>query len=348
MKLGRSASVGLCMLLFTGCSGQGTAVISTTPTVLTEPAVTLTEIPTAALPTAQPDVKAQLTNVLTAYTSQPILYFQPADISDSQTVAFAETQNKDGYSFDVWYVTSSEAMFLMNIQPNTFDETQDEPKIWTIGGDVIFKCEDGGDVTGSRSYSWHLKNGLPVSLGDIEYDQPFLGMELTYAGDGQFTAMCDAYDRYFTADVNGSGHTWKLYYLYWPDNGDNFQEYGGIEISREQLLEAGGAKTILDILNQSGYQPDSIYYRTNGIINLNFSDSSDDGAAYSNITLKYNFDTNSVTPIPLNKSYLTMAVDNSDNIPFSADTLGQFMYGGTYMPVYFPSIATYPAQFPPS
>jgi len=292
------------------------------------------------------DEKSQLTSILAEYTSQPTLYFQTVNIGETQTVAFAETQNKNGYSTDIWYVTSSGATLLINIQPDTFDDTQNTPQLWMVGDAMIFKCEDGGSLTGSQSYVWYLKDGVPVSLGHMHLGQDisYMGMELTYLGNNQFTVMFDTYDGF----SDTTGHTWKLYYLYWPDDGDNFEEYGGIEISQQQLLEADGANAIFDVLNQSGKQISSIYYRANGIININCSSPSDDIVSYSNITLKYNQENNSVMPVPLDTSYLTMKINNSDNVPFNADTLKQFLYRGTYEAALFPLIATYPTQFPPS
>jgi hypothetical protein len=113
----------------------------------------------------------------------------------------------------------------------------------------------------------------------------------------------------------GTGHTYKRYYLYWTENG--FKEYGGIAVSENKLSEYTGAREVLASIRQNGGRITGIYYRANGVININYRYNE---AFYSydcaNVTLKVSG--NSVSP-----------VENID-------------CGGAFKAAFFPSIATYP------
>ena len=120
-------------------------------------------------------------------------------------------------------------------------------------------------------------------------------------------------------------HTWKPYYLYWDGN---FKEYGGIEISVDDLLTCSGAQQYIDMIQNQGFQIDDIYYRANGIININYSAEEDNSIRFDNMTLIRSG--NSVTVKQISQ-------DSGDLFSYS--------YGGIYHPALAEDIATYPDSF---
>ena len=75
-----------------------------------------------------------------------------------------------------------------------------------------------------------------------------------------------------------SGHTWKDYWFYW--DGESFREYGGVKITEKQLRNCEGAAAILDAIKAEGESINDIFYRGNGIININHSYTVEPGNVY--------------------------------------------------------------------
>lgn len=167
---------------------------------------------------------------------------------------------------------------------------------------------------------------------------PYTGADLEYAGNGQFVTVGEAFDACFTDGI-GTGHTYKEYDLYWTASG--FREYGGIRITRSQLLKIQGAQPIQAIIQKAGNTIDDIYYRANGILNINYHTGSKNNGDYGNITLQYKNRT--VKPL------LVYGVSSGAKTEkLTVKTLNDFSFGGIYLPALFPKIATYPAKFPGS
>jgi hypothetical protein len=113
----------------------------------------------------------------------------------------------------------------------------------------------------------------------------------------------------------GTGHTYKRYYLYWTGTG--FKEYGGVAISENKLSEYAGASEFLALIRQNGGRITEIYYRANGIININYR--------YNEASYSYDC------------ANFTLKVSGSSVVP--AEIPGD---GGAFKAAFFPSIATYP------
>ena len=106
--------------------------------------------------------------------------------------------------------------------------------------------------------------------------------------------LCVTVDRYnsttFGDDRTGPGHTWIPYYFYWDENSAAFREYGGIDVTEESFANVKGSADILDFISGNGYEIREIFYRENGVVNLNvYKDGFDDPSARENyiITLLY-------------------------------------------------------------
>ena len=110
-----------------------------------------------------------------------------------------------------------------------------------------------------------LKNGnliryrIPNTKGKLQVTENFI------------TLIVDAYDASWE-EINDDrcGHTWKPYYFFWNDGINNFSEYGGIEITLDQLNQLKDVSNVVNEYKNNGYNIYNILYRANGIININF------------------------------------------------------------------------------
>lgn len=241
------------------------------------------------------------------------------------TVSYAEDFNKDSkpelfaivnkgkdsgediLDGQVWYVsdTAIEKMLETSIYRNS-------TAVWDVDSQKLFRLEEGYGGSGSNSHVWSVRDGKP-------YELKYAGEALEYAGNKQFYTYPGAFD--MLRDGTG-GHTWKPYYLYFDETTGMFREYGGISISREDLLKLKNASGILDKITEKGLKITDIFYRSNGIININYMD-----AIYNlNLTLTVKDDT------------VTVADSNFIDNP----NLDQ---GGIYKAAIFEEIAAYPDKF---
>lgn len=265
----------------------------------------------------------QLKSVLAKYTAHQILFFQGFSLDGNQTAAFA-TDDGGG----VWYVTDAGARKLKTGLSFSGGDPSDATFLWAVNGVTIFKCEDNPGGSSTRSYAWYVKDGKPVGL-------PYTGMRLSYLGSGRFTTVGDTFDAVFTDGL--TGHTYKIYYLYWA--GDGLKEYGGLKITQRQLLKIKGARAILDTITGSGHTVDGIYYRANHIININYHSGDQKNGNFDNVTLVYQ--NNTVVPKPVEPNS-----GGPETESLSDKNLQDFSYGGSYLAALFPKIAVYPDKLP--
>jgi hypothetical protein len=272
--------------------------------------------------TNSPASSEELKAVLMKFTKEQTTFFKSFSIGKNQNAAFAIVKG------NVWYVTKSGAKTLLEDSVITADNVYQRPFLWKVGTTEIFKCENAPGGSSSISYAWYLKNGKPVQL-------PYVGMDLRYTGNGQFMTIGESFDMNFT-DGLGTGHTYKRYYLYWSKDG--FKEYGGLRISKQQLLKVKGSKEIIDVIVKSGHIVDEIYYRNNNTININYHTGNKRNGNFDNVTL-----------LLKNNSAIPQLINIDKNISkaesFDASNMSDFSYGGIYRSAFFTRIATYPVKF---
>lgn len=143
----------------------------------------------------------------------------------------------------------------------------------------LFVAEGSAGGSSSWSYCCYVKNGKAVLVKRA-------GESLSHSSGKDFSIFQSAFDGMY--DSHGKfylGHTWKEYYLRWT--GTKFVEYEGRTISRKQLEQYKGADTYLRDAEKMGYQVGKIFYRENGIINVNVSNKNTKGGdiEYDNFTL---------------------------------------------------------------
>lgn len=127
------------------------------------------------------------------------------------------------------------------------------------------------------------------------------------------------------ASFNGDasyGRTWKPYYFYLASDGD-FREYGGIEITLQDVYKIEGAAELLDDLLTEEYEVTTVYYRGNGIININ--------------RLAGIYDENSSMFYGGENSYITLRITENGIVV-------EEVASGVYSAALIPEIADYPKK----
>ncbi|OPX45243.1 hypothetical protein CLHUN_11300 [Ruminiclostridium hungatei] len=239
-----------------------------------------------------------------------VLYTDDFDKNLKREVfALVEPQGENGEAYfngQVWYADESTVKMLLEAGADV-----DSAEIWDVGSQKLFHVEEGYGGSGSISHVWSVKEGKPY---EIEY----AGESLQYAGEKQFITCPGSFD--LLRDGSG-GHTWKPYYLYFDEASGTLKEYGGIKISLEQLLELKGTPEIVKKLEDRGGKITGIFYRSNGIININYVE----GAYNLNITL--------------------LVKDGGVTTEAGSIDKPDYDRGGIYKAAAFEAIAAYPEKF---
>ena len=170
----------------------------------------------------------------------------------------------------LWYADATGAMRLETANSENFSDI----RVYDVGERSILCVEDNFATT-SETHVWMVRDGQPERVHFSNGQQPG---SIRQEDGLDFRFTFDAYDAF----GDGSGHTRKTYYMYW--NGDGFTEYGGMRISEEQLRAVEGASPWLDAALAAGGELGEIYYRENGIVNVNYT--LPDGRENKNLTLR--------------------------------------------------------------
>lgn len=178
--------------------------------------------------------------------------------------------NSEMWSGDLWFVSP---LFCEPVQRDLAYY-----KLGKLGNTapILFSAEEWYGGSGSTTYLWSVIDSTPVVVGKDIYGD-------FEVGEGnEFYSYPSAFDAY----SDGTGHTWKQYYYYL--DGLDMREYGGIYITRDQLMLFNGADEIVRNKEAEGFALVDIIYRANGIINLNFQET---GSHFlktnDNITIRY-------------------------------------------------------------
>lgn len=128
---------------------------------------------------------------------------------------------------------------------------------------IIFYTIGYGGPTG-ESFCWKCSADklVPISMPG----------ELKLIGNNHFRCSKSGFDS-FRADGEdetfSSGRCFYNYYYFF--DGERFIEYGGTKISEPVFCGIPGATELLQGIRSAGYTVDEIYYRSNGIVNINCS-----------------------------------------------------------------------------
>lgn len=212
-----------------------------------------------------------------------------------------------------WNNISGELWFVNHMGADKIDDEKRywcNPGTYRIQGRGFFVLEEFYE-TGSVTFLWSVKDDAPY--------QPNLSGKGNGMNVNQYGEIELADSQYDAGETAGmlSGHTWKHYYFYY--DGENFREYGGREMTRTELLKIKGAKEIVGGIEKKGNSIDTIFYRENGICNINYSKGKKGQKDYENVSFRMN-----------------------DDLEVISDRSGELYEGGTYKAALIPEIATYP------
>lgn len=140
-------------------------------------------------------------------------------------------------------------------------------------GPCLYAAEIWYGGSGSTSAVW----GVNGSAGAVALGDGFEGIE-----GGDVPNEFYMYPTAFDLCPDGTGHTWKRYYFFL--DGLELKEYGGRRITRRSLEQLGGAAEILAAAEAEGWRIGEIYWRANGVINVNLHDE----WSNDNLTLRVN------------------------------------------------------------
>ena len=275
------------------------------PTTTAAPATT-TEPATAQASPGEAELRALLEKEI----EKQILDFKYGDYDSNGTYeAFAfvgeaqDPEEDEGYTGEIWFVSATGARMLE--EGGYFGLIE----VVTFGGSS-FAVMDQYATTGGFVSVWGVRGGKPrrESISNA-------GGGMKQIDGKDFTLWHSTYDAMFDTELGfGLGHTWKNYWFYW--DGESFHEYGGVKITEAQLRKCEGAAAVLDGIKKDGETIGEIFYRGNGIINVNHA--AENGQDRRNSFTLLQLDGTKVTVVE--------AEDNS----------------GFYLPALAPDIAVYP------
>ena len=203
-------------------------------------------------------------------------------------------ENADEYSEcygTVYYVDDDECDVVKNGYFSGAD-ANDIFKEYTVE-DRVFICLEESYTTSVNSLIYYIEDGTYKEscisgLGYFYENTDIDGYCITY----------NVYDYFYDYEAGHesegvfTGHTYKDYYFYYDQKSGDFKEYVGTLISEKDLAKACGFDLAAQIKSE-GYEIGDIYKRDNGIINVNYSKTTqnDDGSGtieYHNATFDEN------------------------------------------------------------
>lgn len=216
---------------------------------------------------------------------------------------------------DITFDNSSENEGNFIPYKNTFKEVsfgKQKAVVFSLYSPNIHMDEVYGVIDGKP-----MKYSIPDVNGRFQVTDKFI------------TLTVDAYDGTCDENYNWEGiHTWKPYYFFWNDSLNSFSEYGGIEITLEQLSKVKDVSRLMNQYYEKGYDLVNIIYRANKIININFKKKD-----------SINWEGNVV----YSHCYVTLYIQNNSMYLSNEEILEE--YGGYYLTAIKPEIAVYP-KFP--
>lgn len=205
--------------------------------------------------------KKELVEKVQSATSDTVVQVYYADYDyDGRKEAFIITEKSDEVQ-TLWFSGDQE---VKKIATSVIWVNKTSQGICQVAAkQKLFVAEGSAGGSGSWSYCCYVKKGRAILVKRA-------GESLTHVSGKNFTIYQSAFDSsYGTGDGIFVGHTWKEYYLRWT--GTKFVEYEGRMISRKQLEQYKGAGKYVRQAEKLGYSIEKIYYRKNGIINVNVS-----------------------------------------------------------------------------
>ena len=246
-----------------------------------------------------------LSSVETQSGSSVFRYWYDDYDSDGSKELFAAVGTEE-MGTTLWFASDKETVHFPTWGYLYCDERYSRPEgICTIDSkQKLFVMEIGAGGSGSNSICYYVKDGIAIPA-------PMAGENLIQLAGAEFAIHASAFDAIGDGEF-GTGHTYKRYYLHWT--GTEFQEYEGWEISRAELEGYEGGSDALQLAETEGYSIDTIYQRSNGIINVNLYKETEAGRRNENLTLE------------IDNNKVNLVVVSHDG----TEWINKYSYGGVY------------------
>jgi len=203
--------------------------------------------------------------MLEAKVSEQILDFKYDDYDgDGVFEAFAFVGEEQGlgeyksYIGEIWFIGADGTEKLESNEHGYWGLIN----VYTFGKNK-FAVLNKYAATGGYVSVWSVHSGGPRHENISN-----AGGGLKQIDDRNFTLWHSTYD-FDVTDGIWTGHTWKDYWFYWDEQFETFKEYGGAKITETQLRRCNGAAAVLNAIQEEGDAIGDIFYRGNGIINVN-------------------------------------------------------------------------------
>lgn len=235
-----------------------------------------------------------LKKLLMSYTSEELLNFIYDDFDNNgvyEAIAFCGDEEEGSY-FGTLYLLTNQGVSIIREK----DIYWNSGVVYDFGNAKIISITKYF-TTGGISYYYQI-NGNEI----VEIDGSGKGDGLFKDNGGRMCMTDSQYD----SGVDGTGHTWNVYYFYWDNK---LKEYGGTEISIEEFSKYHGSDAILNQISKDGFDITTIYKRDNGIININCCD------GQSNKNVRVLLEGEDVKVLPVTEDYYEEGIIKQALIP---------------------------------
>lgn len=207
-------------------------------------------------------------NAISEKTGQEIVYNHYNDFDSDgicEMFAIVGRVDEDTISGEIWFINQQGEYKI-----EEFKNYWKYPQVYLLKNETFIAFEEYY-TTGSVTYLWGVKDGKPFQPGLTSKAN---GFEINKYNEVVITNS--AYDgariipknwKVLPDDEKWIIHTYNQYY-YW--DGENFREYGALEIDDEDLLEIEGTEELLNYITSEGATVNEIFYRENKIIQINY------------------------------------------------------------------------------
>ncbi len=228
--------------------------------------------------TYEEKTKEQLAESIRAAASGSVLRQYYADFdADGAMEMFALTGKEVAKGTnEIWFASQKETVCLMEAEEG-LNVDQSEQGVYEVNDrQKLFavRCITMGRYATSKCYYVQAGQAQEVSVG-AQLEQI----------SGESFAVYPPADDCMMENGRYSGRTCKPYGIKWTGTG--FEEYPVKKLTLDELSEYSGAKRVLEQIQECGYQISQIYYRSNGLIQINVQKplQEENSFIYENVTL---------------------------------------------------------------
>ncbi|MBP0964137.1 MAG: hypothetical protein J5999_02475 [Oscillospiraceae bacterium] len=228
------------------------------------------------------------------HEAEPRLFGDFDKDGKNELIAYIEAPDT-ATGYNLWFASGGYIELIAPNSENPVPNIEIEPEIVYSGDNTFIKLEYCYESNSVSDY-FRIVNSQVVPCTIEGYAR----QELRPDGDtGDFTAAHSTYD----LCSDGTGHTWKSYWLYFSHEDNTFYPYVGHLMTEEELLKYEGASEVLENARSEGYKIADIYIRENNIININLREywenacNSNDTPIYENKFINLKITGNSVENI---------------------------------------------------